>query len=250
MSAAERKGYRYIGKKRRTKEDPRFVTGHGHFVADVALPGMKHVALVTSPHAAARIKAIRTEHALSISGVHYVLTGAELCAATEPLMVGVDTPKVLRYPLANGVVRYSGEWVAAVVADSRALAEDAAEKIEIDYAPTEYVLDPEKSILPGAPLVHPQHGSNILFQRKFVWGPVEEDFARAQHQLAFRVRWGRSATVPIETFGVAAQWDPGQQLLDVWASIQMPKYPDQTARALRLSGNAVRVHYDIDVGGS
>ena len=250
MSAAAPPGFRYIGKKRRTKEDPRFVIGRGRFVADIALPGMKHVALVTSPHAAARIKAIRADGALALSGVRYVLTGEELCAATEPLLIGVDAPKVIRYPLANGVVRYAGEWVAAVVADSRALAEDAAEKIEVDYEPTAYVLDPEKAIEPGAQLVHPLHGSNILYRRRFVWGPVEEDFARAGHTLAFRVRWGRSATVPIETFGVAAQWDPGQQMLDVWASIQMPKYPDQAARALRLPGNAVRVHYDVDVGGS
>ena len=124
--------------------------------------------------------------------------------------------------------------VAAVVADSRHLAEDAAERVEVDYEPLPYILDPEKSILPGAPLVHPEHGSNVLYRRKFVWGPVEEDFARAAHRLSFCVRWGRSATVPIETFGVAAQWEPVQQLLDVWASIQMPKFPDQTARALRL----------------
>ncbi|MCX7141355.1 MAG: xanthine dehydrogenase family protein molybdopterin-binding subunit [Proteobacteria bacterium] len=242
--------FRYIGTKRRTKEDPRFVTGHGRFVADIALPGMKHVALVTSPHASARIKAIRTDAALALSGVHCVLTGEELCAATDPLLVGVDAPKVTRYPLAHGVVRYAGEWVAAVVADSRALAEDAAEKIAVDYEPTEYVLDPEKAVESGSAQVHPLHGSNVLYRRKFVWGPVEEDFARAEHRLATRVRWGRSATVPIETFGVAAQWDPGQQLLDVWASIQMPKFPDQTARALRLPGNAVRVHFDVDVGGS
>jgi CO/xanthine dehydrogenase Mo-binding subunit len=74
--------------------------------------------------------------------------------------------------------------------------------------------------------------------------------ANAGHRIASRAVWRRSSTVPIETFGVAAQWDPGQQVLDVWASIQMPKYPDQTARALRLPGNAVRVHYDVDVGGS
>jgi 2-furoyl-CoA dehydrogenase large subunit len=250
VSAAAIPEFRYIGKKRRTKEDPRFVTGHGRFVADIALPGMKHVALVTSPHAAARIVAIRAEAALALTGVHYVLTGEELCAATEPLLIGVDAPKAVRYPLARGAVRYAGEWVAAVVADSRALAEDAAEKIEVDYDPTEYVLDPEKAVLPGSALVHPLHGSNVLYRRKFVWGPVEEDFSRAEHRLAFRVHWGRSATVPIETFGVAAQWDPGQQLLDVWASIQMPKFPEQTARALRLAGNAVRVHFDVDVGGS
>ena len=244
------KTFRYIGRKRRTKEDPRFVTGHGRFVADIDLPGMKHVAVIASPYAAARITSIRSTRAMALSGVHYVLTGEELCAATEPLLVGVEAPNATRYPLANGVARYAGEWVAAVVADTRALAEDAAEKIEVDYEPIDYVIDPEKAIEPGAPLVHPLHGSNILYRRKFAWGPVEEDFARAEHRLATRVHWGRSATVPIETFGVAAQWNPGQQLLDVWASVQMPKYPDQTARALRLPGNAVRVHFDVDVGGS
>ena len=248
--SAQPSGYRYIGKKRRTKEDPRFVTGRGHYVADIALPGMKHVALVTSPHASARIRAIRTGKALALQGVQYVLTGEELCAHVDPLFVGVDAPKVARYPLARGLVRYAGEWVVAVVADTRALAEDAAELVEIDYEPTPYVLDPEQAILPGAVLVHPDHGSNVLYRRTFTWGPVAEDFARSQHQLSFSVRWGRSATVPIETFGVAAQWDPGTGLLDVWASIQMPKYPDQLAKALRLAGNAVRVHFDVDVGGS
>ena len=242
--------FRYIGRKRRTKEDPRFVTGRGRYVADIALPGMKHVALVTSLHAAARITAIRTDKALALAGVHCVLTGDELCSNTDPLPVGVDAPKVARHPLAHGVVRYAGEWVAAVVADSRALAEDAAEMVEVDYQPTVHVIDPEQALLPGAPLVHPEHGSNVLYRRKFVWGPVEDDFARSAHQLSFRARWGRSATVPIETFGVAAQWDPGRQLLDVWASIQMPKFPDLAARALRLPGNAVRVHFDVDVGGS
>lgn len=242
--------FRYIGKKRRTKEDPRFVTGQGRYVADIVLPGMKHVALVTSPHASARIKSIRTENALALAGVHCALTGEDLCANVDPLYVGVDAPRVARYPLARGVVRYAGEWVVAVVADTRALAEDAAEKIEIDYEPTPYVLDPEKAILPDAVLVHPEHGSNVLYRRKFVWGPVEEDFKRSHHQLSFNARWGRSATVPIETFGVAAQWHPGTQLLDIWASIQMPKFPDQAARALRLPGNSVRVHFDVDVGGS
>ncbi len=250
MSTPAPTPFRYIGKKRRAKEDPRFVTGRGRFVADIALPGMKHVALVTSPHAAARIKAIHAEAALALPGVHYVLTGEELCAGVEPVLPGVDAPKVTRYPLARGVARYAGEWVAAVVADTRALAEDAAERVVVDYEPIAYVLDPEKALEADAPLVHPAHGSNVLYRRKYVWGAVEKDFAHAEQQVSLRVRWARSATVPIETFGVAAQWDAGQQLLDVWASIQMPKYPDQTARALRLPGNAVRVHYDVDVGGS
>ena len=78
-------GFRYIGKKRRTKEDPRFVMGRGRFVADVALPGMQHVAIVSSPYPSARIRSIRTEAARAMPGVRYVLTGEEFCAATDSL---------------------------------------------------------------------------------------------------------------------------------------------------------------------
>src|SRR6186997_3381497 len=242
--------FRYIGKKRRTKEDPRFVTGRGRYVADIALAGVKHVALVASPHPSARIVSIKTEAALALRGVHYVLTGEEFCAATDALAIGVDAPNVARYSLAKDVVRYAGEWVAAVVADTRAIAEDAVELIEVEYEPTPHVIDPEKAVKDGGPLVHPAHGSNVILQKHFTWGPVEDAFARAKHKLSLRVIWGRSSTVPIETFGVAAQWDAGQQILDIWASIQMPKFPDQAARSLRLPGNAVRVHFDVDVGGS
>ena len=242
--------FRYIGKKRRAKEDPRFVMGRGRFAADIWLPGMKHVALVASPHPSARIVSIDASAALALPGVHYALTGEEYCDACDALMIGVDAPKVERYALARGVVRYVGEWVVAVVADTRAIAEDAAELVEVVYEPTPHVIDPEVAIKDDSPLVHPAHGSNVILHKHFNWGPVDDTFARAEHTLAMRVRWGRSSTVPIETFGAVAQWDPGQELLDVWASVQMPKFPDQLARALRLPGNAVRVHYDVDVGGS
>ncbi len=90
----------------------------------------------------------------------------------------------------------------------------------------------------------------MLLDRTFVWGEVEKHFAESPRHLSFRVTWGRNSTVPIETFGVAASWDPWREMLDVWASIQMPKYPDQIARALRIPANNVRVHQDVDVGGS
>ena len=242
--------FRYIGTKRRTKEDPRFVRGQGRYVADVALPGMKHVALVASPYPSAKILSIDTRAALALPGVLYVLTGEEFCSQTDALPVGVDAPKVTRYALARDVVRYAGEWVAAVVADTRAIAEDAAELVEVEYQTLPMVIDPEAALKADAHRVHAVHGTNILYQRKFVWGPVEEEFAAAQHRISFRATWGRSSTVPIETFGITAQWHPANGLLDIWASIQMPKYPEQTARALRLAGNAVRVHFDVDVGGS
>jgi 2-furoyl-CoA dehydrogenase large subunit len=242
--------FRYIAKKRRPKEDRRFIAGAGRFVADLSVPGMVHVALVASPYPFARIRSIDTEKALALPGVISVLTGAELAAGTDATLPGVDAPKVKRWPLAHQFVRYPGEWVAAVVAESRALAEDAVELVDVDYEPLTPVTDPEAALLPESPAVHPDHGSNVLFHKKWVWGPVEEDFAAAAHKLSFRARWHRSSTVPIETFGVLAQWNPAQQLLDIWASIQMPKFPDQLAKALRLPGNGVRVHFDVDVGGS
>src|SRR6266481_3419498 len=166
------KTFRYIGAKRRAKEHPRFVSGRGRFVADIALPGMKHVALVASPHASARIVSIHTKSALAAPGVLYVLTGEEFRANTDSLLIGVDAPKVTRWALAGDVVRYAGEWVAAVVADSRAVAEDAAELVEVEYQPLPHVIAAEKAMQSGAPLVHCAHGSNVLYRRKFVWGPV------------------------------------------------------------------------------
>ena len=246
---ADRK-FKYIGRHRRAVEHKRFVTGQGRYAADIQVPGTLHVAIVASPYASARILSIDASAALALPGVHYVLTGEELQAQTDPALPGVDAPKVARYPLAHGVVRYAGEWVVAVVAESRALAEDAAELVQIDYEAMPHVVDPEQAMQDNAPRVHPQHGSNVIFRRKFVWGGVDEDFAAAQHKLSYRVRWARSSTVPIETFGVTCAWNDATQILDVWASIQMPKYPDQMAKCLRLPGNSVRVHFDVDVGGS
>src|SRR4051812_10096635 len=110
--------FRYVSSDRRVREDRRFVVGKGRFVADVNVPGTKHVALVSCPHPSARIVAIDKVAALAMPGVHYVLDGAELAAATTPLLAGLDTPKVQRRAMAADVARYAGEWVAAVVADT------------------------------------------------------------------------------------------------------------------------------------
>ena len=242
--------FRFVSADRRVREDRRFVAGKGRFVADVEIPGMKHVALVTCPYPAARIVKIDASAALKMPGVQYVLDGHELAAGTQPLMAGLETPNVPRRPLAIDVARYAGEWVAAVVADTRALAEDAAEKVKIEYERLPFVLDSEESYAKGSPLVHEAHGTNVLLDRTFVWGEVDKDFAESPHHVTLRVKWARSSTVPVETFGVLAQWDPWREILDVWASIQMPKYPEQIAGALKLPASNIRVHYDVDVGGS
>jgi 2-furoyl-CoA dehydrogenase large subunit len=242
--------FRYVSKPRRTQEDRRFVAGHGTYVADVAPDNVLHLALVPSQEPAARILSIDKSAALALPGVHDVITGEELAAAVEPMMNGLDTPAVERYPMAVDRIRYCGEWVAAVVADSRAIAEDAAELVEMETTPEEFILDAEEAYHPDSKPVHDAHGSNVLLDRTFDWGPVDQHFTESARQLSYRVTWGRSSTVPLETFGVVTSWDPWNNTLDVWASIQMPKYADQIARALRIPMNTVRVHQDIDVGGS
>src|SRR3954468_4942957 len=242
--------FRFVSSNRRVREDRRFVAGQGRYVADIALEGMLHVAVLPSQHPAAKIVSIDASAALAMPGVHYVLTGEELAGATDQLMNGLDTPHVKRFPLAVGQARYAGEWIAAVVADTSALAEDATEKLQVVYERLPFVLKAEEALTPDSPPVHAGHGSNVLLDKLFVWGEVERHFAESPRQLSFRVTWGRNSTVPIETFGVAASWDPWRDILDVWASIQMPKYPDQIARALRIPANNVRVHHDVDVGGS
>src|SRR5256886_5387586 len=211
------KPFRFVSTDRRVREDRRFVLGKGRFAADIAAAGTRQVALVTCPHPAACILAIDKSEALAMAGVHCVLDGRELAAATQPLLAGLDTPKVPRRPLAVDVARYAGEWVTAVVADTRALAEDAAELVRVDYEPLPFVVDGEAAYASHSPIVHVDHGSNVLIDRTFVWGEVEKDFAESPHHLSLRLRWGRSSTVPIETFAVLANWDPWRELLDVYA---------------------------------
>jgi 2-furoyl-CoA dehydrogenase large subunit len=242
--------FKYLGKKRRTKEDKRFVTGMGKYVADITLPGMLQIALVKCPHPAARIVSINTEKALAVPGVRYVLTGDELKENTKPLLQYLDTPNVRWFSLAVGHARYAGEWVVAVVADNRYIAEDAAELIEVVYEPLPFIMDPEEAISEKSVTVHPAHGSNVMYHRTFTWGEVEKDFAAAEETLSYRTRWHRSATVPIETFGVLAHWNQAVDILEVYASIQMPQYAEQIAGALQIPLNSIRVHYDVDVGGS
>jgi CO/xanthine dehydrogenase Mo-binding subunit len=242
--------HRFLSKPSPVREDRRFVTGKGRYVADLIRPETLHIGLVTSPHPHARIISIDAERALQLPGVVSVLTGDELAAATDPLRQYLDVPEVQWRPLAVGSTRYAGEWVVAVVAESRALAEDGAELVSVEYEPLPHVLDPERAATSDAPLVHPTHGTNVMADRQFAWGDVESNRARADATTTVRTRWNRNSTVPLETFGVIGSWDPHRDILDIWASIQMPQFPEQIAGSLRMPTNQVRVHFDVDVGGS
>ena len=246
----KREKFKFLSKDRIPSENSRFVSGKGNFVADIDRPNMLHVAILPCHEPSAIIKKINFSKALELKGVVDIVTGDELLNAIKPLLNGLDTPNVKRYPLAIKRVRYAGEWVCAVVANSRAVAEDALEKISLELIKQEFVLDAEEALSNKSPNVHPDHGSNILLEKKFIWGEVEKDFDKSDHILNYTVKWGRNSTVPIETFGVVAEWNNIESILDVWASIQMPKFSDHIATVLGLKGNDVRVHFDVDVGGS
>ena len=242
--------FRFIGKPFPIIEDRRFVRGRGRYIADLELPGMLHLAVASAPHAHARVQRINVERARKARGVVTVLTGQDLVQRMEPIPQNLDLPRVVWYPLAVDKVRFAGEWVAAVVATSRHAAEDAAELVEVTYELLPPVVDPERAMQHSAPVLHEAHGSNIAWHDQFTWGDVDAAFATAAHTFRYRFRWNRHAGVPLETFGAIAAVDPTTDLLDLWASHQTPQLPQEVARVLRLPSHRVRVHQDVDVGGS
>lgn len=242
--------YKWISQRVRVREDRRFLTGQGRYVGDIRLAGMLDVAVLASPYAHALIRSINVEDAIKQPGVVLVITGADLARDTNPIPQFLDLPRVQWYSLAIDRVRFAGEGVAAVVATSRAAAEDALEFINVEYDPLPALADVEAAMAPGAPILHPEHGSNIAWQGAWTWGDVEGDFQRADRVVRTRLHWGRHSGVPLETFGAVAAWDARLELLDLWASHQAPALSAQISSILRFPSNRIRIHADIDVGGS
>ena len=242
--------WKWIGKNFPPVENPRFVLGKGRYVNDIAPPGVLHIATVPSPYAHAIIKRIHTGKAERAPGVVKVIVGEELPEYMESVPQNMYLPNVVWYPLAVGKARFAGEWVAAVIATNRYLAEDAAELVEVEYEPLAPVVDPEEAMKPEAPVLHEKHGSNIAFQTALTFGDVDGAFEHAAHVLEGRYRWNRHSGVPLETFGVVASWDELTGMVDVWASQQNPQVAEQVAHTMRVLTNKVRVHMDVDIGGS
>src|SRR5919201_2758361 len=156
---------KWIGKSIRRVEDPRFLTGRGHYVDDITLPGMLHAATLRSPYAHAWIKSIDVEEARKLPGVVAVVTGAEAAELCNPMPdFGPQPDKHVWRCLAVDKVRYVGEGVVAVVAESRYLAEDACGLVNVEYEPLPPVTDPEAAMRPEAPLVHESLGSNVAYE--------------------------------------------------------------------------------------
>jgi carbon-monoxide dehydrogenase large subunit len=222
MSESDREAY--VGRPLKRTEDPRLITGRGQYVEDIKLPGLAHLAFLRSPHAHARVTALRTDAARRAPGVVRVVTARDLGPLRPlPFMAMLPGLKQVQCPyLAEAVVDSTGVPVAVVVAESASLARDAAELIEVEYEPLPPVADPERGLEPGAPLAHAELGTNQAFSWPLKGGDVDGAFSRAAHIVKVRLDHNRLAGAPMEPRGVLARYDPGSDELTLWLTTQNP----------------------------
>src|SRR5947209_7528646 len=165
----------WIGKDIKRREDPSLLTGNVTYVNDFKVSGMLHAAVLRSPYAHARIVHIDTRAARELPGVYAVLTGREAAEVIGPVPAFCAEP-VVEAAIAVDKVRYAGEAVVAIAAESRYIAEDALDLIEIEWELLPVVSDPVSAMEPGAALVHENLGTNLVFDHTFTFGDVDGDF--------------------------------------------------------------------------
>jgi len=244
----------HVGSPERRQEDPRLLTGRGRYVDDLVLPRMVHAAIVRSPHAHARIAGLDLEGARRLPGVAAALGGAEVARRCQPYRGillhyrGMRSGAML--PLAVDRVRYVGEPVAVVAAESGALAADAAEAVRVAYEPLPPVLDAVAALAPEAPVIHPELGDNVIYRTELAGGDPAAAFAEAHRAYRRTFVTARHTGVPIEPRGLLADFDPSTRSLTVWMSTQVPHMMRAVlAELLGLAEHRVRV-VAPDVGGS
>ena len=245
---------KYIGASIRRKEDRRFLTGAGQFVDDVKLPNMLHAAILRSPHAHARILSIDSTAARQTDGVAAVFTYSDIEDTLEPRPIPVrmrayhELQRFLQYPLAKEKVRYVGEPVAVVVAESRYLAEDALETVKVDYEPLPAVVDVWQSMR-GDNLLFEEHGTNVAYEFASSVGGPDQAFREADYTRKEEFRCHRHTANPMETRGLVAAYAQGRQELTVWGETKVPHF-NRGVLASMLQMPEHRIHFvEPDVGG-
>ncbi|WP_428908051.1 xanthine dehydrogenase family protein molybdopterin-binding subunit [Niallia sp. Krafla_26] len=252
---------KYIGLDLRRTEDDRLLMGKGMYVDDIKLDGCYHVAFLRSPYAHANINNIRTVEALALDGVIAAFTGEDLVDKVGylPLMSNVypgvmerEKPIIkpqMQRALAYKKARYVGEPVAAIVAISRAVAEDALELIQIDYEPLTVVNDPYKAMKKESPILFEEWGDNIAVSYEVKAGNVEKVLKNADFIIREKFKVNRQSGNPIETRGVLTNWDIRTNSLTMWSSTQMPhRLQYYISECLSIPKSNIRV-VAPDVGG-
>jgi carbon-monoxide dehydrogenase large subunit len=232
----------------------RLLLGRGRFVDDITMPRLLHLAFVRSPYAHARIEAIDCAAARDLQGVVAVLTAAELVDAVaswraeHKLFPTMAAPE--QFALATDIVRWQGEAVAAVVAESRAVAEDGAELVAVNWAELPAVVDAKDALAPDAPRLHAHMDGNLAYTAEIAVGDTRAAFARADHVVEEHFRFHRHTGVSLEPRGIIAEFEPSEDRLTVHQSHQTPhQQQDLYARLLGLPEHKVRVICP-DVGGA
>jgi carbon-monoxide dehydrogenase large subunit len=241
-----------VGAKVTRREDPQLVRGQGEYVDDIKLPGMLHAAILRSPHAHARILRIDAGAARQLGGVIGVFTGAELKDQIGTIPTTADNPTLRipkHYVLAVGKVCYAGEGVAVAVAQDRYVARDALDLIVVDYEPLPVVVDAEKALTPGSPVIHDDWPDNLAFSWRQEQGEIDKAFGQADKIVKQRLVHQRMAPIAIETRGVLANYSAATKELTVWSSTQIPHLlKTHLAQMLKLAEDQVHV-IAPDVGG-
>jgi carbon-monoxide dehydrogenase large subunit len=228
MSATEvhpETAQRYVGQSLRRKEDPRLITGRATYTDDMNLPGMLYAAIVRSPEAHARITSIDTQEALEHPGVAAVFTGEDLDGVEAPIPMvwappGVEVKVPEHWPLAKGKVGYVGQAVAVVLGADKYGVIDAAEKVIVDYDPLPAVVDVEKALEDGSPVIHEEYGTNKCFEWSLGGGDIEAALRDADVVVERRVVNHRTAGGAIEPRASLADYRAGN--LTLWSSTQIP----------------------------
>lgn len=241
-----------VGARVKRREDPRLVCGLAHYVDDINLPNMLHVAVLRSPYAHAKINTIDTDAALKHPGVVAVVTGSDIRDQVGLLPVASQNPSLKvpkHYVLAVDKVCYVGEGIAAVVAEDRYAARDALDLIQVDYESLPVVSDAEKALAPGSPVIHSQWPDNVAFRWELKQGNLARAFKEADKVVKQRLVHQRLAPIAIESRGVLARYLPGEKELTLWSSTQIPHLlKTQLSLMLKLPENHVRV-IAPEVGG-
>ncbi len=232
-------------------EDSRLLIGAGRYTDDIQLPGMVYLAVVRSPYAKARVRSIATDQARQMPGVVAVVTGEELDERLRinaaPMVPGMKTPP--QPVLARGIVYAVGTPVAAVVAESRAQALDAARAIEVDYEILPSIANAEEALEPDAPLARDDVDSNICYVAKREGGDVDRAFAEADHIVRLHLASPRQVAMALEPRGVVASPEPFGAGLTVWLSSQGPhRVRADLANVLGFPESKIRM-IAPDVGG-
>src|ERR1043165_3776023 len=244
----------YIGRSVPRPNLTRLTEGRGQYVSDVVLPRMAHVAFVRPPHGHARIVRIESSAAKTAPGVTAVVAGAELSKIITP-WVGVLThlkglKSAPQAPIAVERACWQGEAVCAVVARSRAGAEDACELVEVTYEELPAVTDPETALDAKTPVIHSSLGDNLCFERKLDVGAVDKAFAESDAGVETPFMFGRHTGVTNEPRACVADWNEGEHRMTVYHGTQAPHMmQDLFAKHLDLRHDQVRV-LTKDVGGS